>query len=65
VYPDATSSFDVGWALAAIAWGVVFIAAAELTKNAAGATSLGSLRGGKVTGPSQREPAAHHSTDAS
>lgn len=33
LYPDATSSLDVGWALAAVAWGAVFIAAAELTKN--------------------------------
>lgn len=33
LYRDASSSLDVGWALAAVAWGVVFIAAAELTKT--------------------------------
>jgi len=34
VYPDVTSSLDQGWALAAIAWGAVFVATAELTKDA-------------------------------
>jgi hypothetical protein len=34
LYRDATSSLDVGWALAAIAWGVAFVATAELTKDA-------------------------------
>jgi hypothetical protein len=29
VYPDAASGLGVVWALAAIAWGVVFVAAAE------------------------------------
>jgi hypothetical protein len=33
VFPDASSSLGLVWALAAIAWGVVFIAAAELTKG--------------------------------
>ena len=34
VYPDATSSLGLPWALAAIAWGALFVTAAELTKHA-------------------------------
>ena len=34
MYPDASSSLGLAWALAAIAWGVVFIATAELTQDA-------------------------------
>jgi hypothetical protein len=34
VYPDVSSSLSLVWALAAIAWGVVFVAVAELTKDA-------------------------------
>lgn len=34
IFPDATSSFGLGWALAAIAWGAAFVAAAELTRHA-------------------------------
>lgn len=34
LYRDATSSLDLGWALAAIAWGAVFVAVATLTKDA-------------------------------
>jgi hypothetical protein len=34
VYPDVDSSLSVVWAVAAIAWGVVFVAAAELTRHA-------------------------------
>jgi hypothetical protein len=34
VYPDVDSSLGSVWALAAIAWGVVFVAVAELTKDA-------------------------------
>lgn len=33
VYPNASSRLDVGWALAAIAWGAVYIAVAELTNR--------------------------------
>jgi hypothetical protein len=33
VYPDATSSLGLPWALAAIAWGLLFIAAAERTRD--------------------------------
>ncbi|MGH9187081.1 MAG: hypothetical protein ACRD0U_14870, partial [Acidimicrobiales bacterium] len=62
VYRDASSSLDLGWALAAIAWGAVFIAAAELTKNAEGSTLLGSPRGDKVATSAQSEPAAQHSS---
>lgn len=32
VFPDVASSLGLVWALAAIAWGVVFVAAAELTR---------------------------------
>lgn len=64
VYPDASSSLEVGWALAAVAWGAAFIAAAERTKNAEGSRLLGSPRGGKVTTAAQPEPAAQHSTQA-
>jgi hypothetical protein len=31
LYADLSSSLDLGWALAAIAWGAVFVAVAELT----------------------------------
>jgi hypothetical protein len=44
VYPDVSSNLGLVWALAAIAWGVAFVAAAELTKAAAGRRLLG-LRG--------------------
>jgi hypothetical protein len=40
-YRDESSSFEVGWALAAIAWGAVFVAAAELTKDSSGRALLG------------------------
>lgn len=33
-YPDVDSSLGMAWALAAIAWGVAFIAAAELSRRA-------------------------------
>jgi hypothetical protein len=33
VYPDVTSSLGLVWALAAIAWGLVFIAAAEFSRD--------------------------------
>lgn len=41
LYPDATSSIDQVWALAAIAWGVTFIAAA-LVPDALGRGPIGS-----------------------
>jgi hypothetical protein len=34
MYPDAFSSLSLVWAVAAIAWGVAFVATAELTKDA-------------------------------
>lgn len=41
-FSDASSRLDLGWALAAIAWGVVFIGAAERTRSIGGADpSLG------------------------
>lgn len=33
VYPDSSSSFSAIWALAAIIWGIAFVATAELTKD--------------------------------
>jgi plastocyanin len=42
VLPDVTSSLGLVWALAAVAWGVVFVAAAELTRDAERLTLLGS-----------------------
>jgi hypothetical protein len=44
VYPDVTSSVGPFWAVAAIVWGIGFVAAAELTKDAEGLTLLGSRR---------------------
>jgi len=41
VYRDESSSLGLGWALATIGWGVVFIAAAERTKHAYGLALLG------------------------
>jgi hypothetical protein len=40
MYPDASSSLGLVWALAAIAWGAVFIAAAELTTRATEETRM-------------------------
>lgn len=42
MYPDATSSLGMVWALAAIAWGAMFVTAAELTKDAEDPRLLGS-----------------------
>ncbi|MPZ24521.1 MAG: hypothetical protein GEU28_13540 [Dehalococcoidia bacterium] len=44
VYPDATSSLGLAWALAAIAWGVGFVAATHLTRQP-GATERTSIAG--------------------
>lgn len=33
LFPDVDSSLGVAWALAAIAWGIVFVAAAELRRR--------------------------------
>lgn len=45
VYPGVSSSLGLSWAFAAIAWGAVFAAAGELTKDAASPKLLG-LGGG-------------------
>ena len=52
LYADATSGLGLAWALAAIAWGAGFVAAAELTKDVtkdatkdADGTTLPSTRG--------------------
>jgi peptidoglycan/LPS O-acetylase OafA/YrhL len=42
VFPDVDSSLGPVWALAAIAWGVVFVAVAELTQDTECPTLLGS-----------------------
>ena len=42
IYPDSSSSLGTVWAIAAIAWGVAFIAAAELSKKSWEPTQLGS-----------------------
>jgi len=44
VFPDVDSRLGLGWALAAMAWYVVFIAAAELTQDTESPTPLGSWR---------------------
>jgi hypothetical protein len=43
LYPDTSSSLDLVWAFAAIAWGAIFLVAAEVSKGAQGPTLL-SLR---------------------
>lgn len=42
LYPDPASSLGIVWALAAIAWGVVFVAAPAFTRDADGLAPLGS-----------------------
>lgn len=42
LYPDASSSLGLVWALAAIAWGAAFIAAAELSRAPEGRRLVGS-----------------------
>lgn len=44
IYPDVSSSLGLVWALAAIAWGVVFVATAELTRDAERRTLFGVQR---------------------
>ena len=50
LYPEATSSLGLGWALAAIAWGALFVAAAEFPTHA---NSSGPLRAGPVLSKSE------------
>jgi hypothetical protein len=45
LFPDVDSSLDRVWACAAIAWGLVFVAAATLTQAAPGSARLGSGAG--------------------
>ena len=42
VFPDVDSSLGLIWALAAMAWGVWFVAAAELTRDTERPTRLSS-----------------------
>jgi hypothetical protein len=51
VFPDVDSSLGLLWALAAVAWGVGFVAAAELTRGAERPTRLSSQG---VTSTSER-----------
>jgi hypothetical protein len=44
IYPDTSSSLGLLWALAAVAWGVAFVAAAQLTEGAQRLTLLDSRR---------------------
>jgi CRISPR-associated Cas5-like protein len=64
MYRDESSSLELGWALAAIAWGALFVAAAERTKGVAGAVRLGSLSRGKVA-RAQPEPTAREGANVS
>ncbi len=61
LYPDVSSSLDPVWALAAIAWGVVFVAAAEFTQNAESRTLLGS-RGVRSKDDTSMRPARNPTT---
>ena len=51
IYPGVDSSLDPFWGLAAIAWGIAFVAAAELTQDAAHPTLTGALRGARGATP--------------
>lgn len=51
LYPDVSSSLDLAWALAAIGWGGVFIAASELTKDTEHPTLAGSPSAPSPTAP--------------
>ncbi len=42
IYPDNSSSLGLVWAVAAIAWGALFVAAAEVTKDAERPALVGS-----------------------
>jgi hypothetical protein len=52
VYPDVDSSLGLVWALAAIAWGVAFVAAAKLTQDTESSSPSSTPRRGDT--PSQR-----------
>jgi hypothetical protein len=48
LFPNAGSSIGLAWSVAAIAWGVAFVAVAELTQEGERPTLLGAWR---VTAP--------------
>jgi hypothetical protein len=56
VYPDVDSSLAVPWALAAIAWGVVFVAVAERTRKFVDPDSESGWHGSRS--PSEAQPAS-------
>ncbi len=41
MYPEATSSLDLSWVLAALVWGFVFLVSAQLTKPADARAAVG------------------------
>jgi hypothetical protein len=55
-YPDVDSSLRPAWALAAIAWGVVFVAAAELTRHAGSEAAPETAATSKRGGPHMADP---------
>jgi plastocyanin len=61
VYPDVDSSLGLVWALAAVAWGVVFVAAAELTRDAEGPRLLDS-RAARLRLTTSRDRGGHTRT---
>jgi uncharacterized cupredoxin-like copper-binding protein len=60
MYPDNASSLGLAWALVAMAWGIGFVAAAELTKDAASPKLLG--LGGRTPKDDPRARPAREST---
>jgi hypothetical protein len=57
-YPFVDSSLGLGWALAAISWGVAFIARAELSRRAATAEPAGSPQGSASRSTDGARPSA-------
>jgi plastocyanin len=64
VYLDVDSSLGLVWALAAVGWGVVFVAAAELTRDAEGPRLLGS-RAARLRLTTSRDRGGHTRMDDS
>lgn len=63
LYAEASSSLDAGWALAAVAWGIAFVAVAERARNGERSTPPRSSTVGTVNAD-QPERATRHVTDA-
>lgn len=58
LYPDISSSFDLLWALAAVAWGVAFIAVAERSRHDEPKAPAGEWDESPPSGPSQQRTTA-------